>query len=139
MVVEQATCGKGLAENAALPWKLGELAAAMGDVLEAHIPSLDLTDEDSRKEHDVYQRLSSEFRQAAAQMEAIARQMSASRDLPMGRHDMAAVGSEAVLRSFERFVQSEQDMLTMLERKVEADHQMLATMQTGTRETGLDR
>ena len=132
MVVEQATCGKGLAENATLPWKLGELAAAMGDVLEAHIPSLDLTDEDSRKEHDVYQRLSSEFRQAAAQMEAIARQMSASRDLPMGRHDMAA-GSEAVLRSFERFVQSEQDMLTMLERKVEADQQMLATMQTGTR------
>ena len=125
---EQPTCGKGLAENAALPWKLGELAAAMGAVLETHVPSLDVTDENSRKEHDVYQRLVSEFRQAAGQMEAIARQMSASGDLPMGRHDMAVLGSEAVLRSFERFVQSEQDMLTMLQRKFEGDQQMLATM-----------
>src|SRR5687768_8886230 len=108
-MAEQPTCGKGLAENATLPWKLGELAAAMSAVLEAHIPSLDLTDENSRKEHDVYQHLVTEFRQAAAQMEAIARQMSASSDLPMGRHDMAMIASEAVLHSFERFIQSEQD------------------------------
>ena len=127
---EQPTCGKGLAENATLPWKLGELAGAMGAVLEAHIPSLDLTDENSRKEHDVYQRLAGEFRQAAAQMEAIARQMSASRDLPMGRHDVAVLGSEAFHHTFELFVQSEQDMLTMLERKLEQDRQMLATMRT---------
>ena len=125
---EQPTCGNGLAENATLPWKLGELAAAMGDVLETHIPSLDLTDENSRKEHDVYQRLVTEFRQTAAQMEAIARQMSASRDLPMGRHDTAVLSAEAVLNAFERFVQSEQDMLTMLQRKFESDQQMLATM-----------
>ena len=124
----QPTCGKGLAENATLPWKLGELAGAMGGVLEAHIPSLDLTDEDSRKEHDVYQRLASELRQAAAQMEAIARQMSASSDLPMGRHDKTVMGSEAVRHSFELFVQSEQDMLAMLGRKLEQDQQMLATM-----------
>ena len=122
------TCGKGLAENATLPWKLGELAAAMGAVLETHIPSLDLTDENSRKEHDVYQRLASEFRQTAAQMEAIARQMSASADLPMGRHDMTGLIAEPVLRSFERFVQSEQGMLTMLQGKLERDQQMLATM-----------
>ena len=129
---EQPTCGKGLAENATLPWKLGELAGAMGGVLEAHIPSLDLTDEDSRKEHDVYQRLASEFRQAAAQMEAIARQMSASADLPMGRHDTAVLTAEPALRSFERFVQSEQDVLTMLQRKLEGDQQMLATMRSAS-------
>ena len=125
---DQRTCGKGLAENATLPWKLGELATAMSAVLEAHIPSLDLTDENARKEHDVYQHLVAEFRQTAAQMEAIARQMSAAGDLPMGRHDMAVMGSEAVQHSFERFVQSEQDMLTLLQRKLEADQQMLATM-----------
>jgi len=125
---EQPTCGKGLAENSTLPWKLGELAAAMGAVLETHIPTLDLTDEDSRKEHDVYQRLASEFRQAAAQMEAIARQMSASSDLPMGRHDTAAMSGEAVQQSFERFVQSQQDMLTMLQSKLEGDQRMLAAM-----------
>ena len=125
---EQPTCGRGLAENATLPWKLGDLAAAMGAVLEAHIPTLDLTDEDSRKEHDVYQRLASEFRQAAAELEAIARQMSAASDLPMGRHDMAAMGGEAVQQSFERFVQSEQDLLTMLQNRLESDQRMLAEM-----------
>jgi hypothetical protein len=124
----QPTCGKGLAENATLPWKLGELAGAMGAVLETHIPALDLTDEDSRKEHDVYQRLASEFRQAAAQLEAIARQMSASSDLPMGRHDMAAMGGATAQQSFERFVQSEQDMVTMLQSKLEGDQRMLAAM-----------
>ena len=127
---EQPTCGKGLAENAMLPWKLGELTAAMGLVLEAHLPTLDLTDEDARKEHDVYVRLSGEFRQAAAELEAIARQMSASRDLAMGRHDMAAAG-DAMLRSFERFVQSEQDTLAMLQRNIERDQQMLAAMRAG--------
>ena len=125
------TCGKGLAENATLPWKLGELAGAMGAVLETHIPSLDLTDENSRKEHDVYQRLASELRQTAAQLEAIARQMSASSDLPMGRHDMTVLGSDAVRHSFELFVQSEQDMLTMLQSKLEADQRMLAAMKAG--------
>ncbi|HUR19918.1 MAG TPA: hypothetical protein VMZ90_03865 [Vicinamibacterales bacterium] len=128
MSEEQPTCGKGLAQNATLPWKLGELAGAMGGVLDTHIPSLDLTDENSRKEHDVYQRLASELRQAAAQLEAIARQMSAASDLPMGRHDMAMMGSEAVQRSFELFVQSERDMLTMLQVKLEEDQKMLAMM-----------
>src|SRR5687767_15777497 len=108
--MDRMTCGNGLAQNATLPWKLGELAAALGAVLEAHMPSLDLTDEDSRKEHDVYQRLASELRQTAAQAEAIARQMSAATDLPMGRHDTAVLASDEVMRSFERFVQAEQDL-----------------------------
>ena len=130
---EQQTCGKGLAENATLPWKLGELAAAMAAVLETHIPALDLTDEAARKEYDVYQRLVSEFRQAAAQMEAIARQMSASSDLPMGRHDMALMASEEVVRSFEQFVHAEQEFVTMLQRKLEGDQQMLASMRAAGR------
>ena len=125
---DQPSCGKGLAENAALPWKLGELAAAMAAVLETHIPALDLTDDDARKEHDVYQRLVSELRQTAAQMEAIARQMSASVDLPMGRHDTSAMAAEEVRHSFEQFVQAEQELLAMLQRKLEGDLQMLASM-----------
>jgi hypothetical protein len=118
---EQQTCGRGLAENAVLPAKLGELTAAMGAVLEAHIPSLDLADERSRKEHEVYQRLVADFRQAAVQLEAIARQMGGSRDLPMGRHDAAAMASPASRHSFERFVQSEQELLTVLQRGLEQD------------------
>jgi|SRR5687767_4549233 len=124
-MTDQPTCGKGLAENAALPWKLGELTAAMGAVLEAHMPALDLTDENSRKEHEVYQRLVSEFRQAAAQMEAIARQMSASRDLPMGPHDMTLMASEEVKQTFQHFVQAERDLVAILQRKLEEDRQKL--------------
>jgi hypothetical protein len=125
---EQQTCGRGLAENAVLPATLSELTAAMGAVLEAHIPSLDLTDERSRKEHEVYQRLVADFRQAAVEFKAIARQMAGSRDLPMGRHDEATMASPAVRHSFERFVQSEQELLTVLQRRLEQDQQMLATM-----------
>ena len=128
---EQPTCGKGLAENAALPAKLSELTAAMGAVLEAHIPLLDLTDEHSRKEHEVYQSLVGDFRQAAVQLEAIARHMGGSRDLAMGRHDEAAMASPAVGRSFERFVQLEQELLTMLQGRLEQDQQMLAAIRAG--------
>ena len=128
---EQPTCGKGLAENAALPAKVSELTAAMGAVLEAHIPSLELTDERSRKEHEVYQRLVGDFRQAAVQLEAIARQMGESRHLPMGRHDEAAMASPDVRRSFERFVQLEQELVALLQRRLELDQQMLAAMRAG--------
>jgi hypothetical protein len=128
---EQPTCGKGLAENASLPAKLGELTAAMGAVLEAHLPSLDLTDERSRKEQEVYQRLVRDARQAAAQLDAIARQMGESRDLPMGRHDEAALAAPAARRSFERLVQVEQELLALLQRRLEQNQQMLAAMRGG--------
>ena len=39
---EQQTCGKGLASNASLPDKLGALTGAVADILEAHMPALDL-------------------------------------------------------------------------------------------------
>jgi hypothetical protein len=125
---EQPTCGQGLAKNAALPAKLSELTAAMGAVLDAHIPSLDLTDERSRKEQEVYQRLVGTFHQVAVRLEAIARQMDGSRDLPMGRHGEAAMASPSVLRSFERFVRSEQELLAILQGRLEEDQQMLGEM-----------
>jgi len=128
---EQPTCGKGLAENAELPAKLGELTSAVGGILEAHIPSLDLTDERSRKEREAYQRLAEDHRQAALQLAAIARKMNGSRDLPMGRHEEAALALPAVRQSFQRFVQLEQELLTMLQRRLEQDRQMLGSMADG--------
>ena len=52
MAEEAQTCGKGLAENSALPQKPSELIAALAGVLERHTKALDLTDENSRKEHE---------------------------------------------------------------------------------------
>jgi hypothetical protein len=125
---EQPTCGKGLAETAVLPAKLGELTSAVGEIMEAHIPSLDLTDERSRKEHAVYRRLVEDHRQVGLQLAAIARQMAGARDLPMGRHEEAAIASPAVRRSFQRFVLLEQELLAILERRLEQDQQMLDSM-----------
>jgi hypothetical protein len=51
-MAQPSTCGEGLAQNSLLPTKLGELAASMADVLEAHVPALDLEDENARKEHE---------------------------------------------------------------------------------------
>ena len=127
-MAEQPTCGKGLAANAVLPAKLGDVAARLGAILEAHIPSLDLTDERSRKEREVYQSLAEGCRRTSAQLEAIAQQMAESRGLPMGRHDLTAIGSPGVLHSFRSFVQSEQELLALLQSRLDEDQRMLAAM-----------
>jgi hypothetical protein len=125
---DDPTCGKGLAENAVLPAKLGELTASVADILEAHMPALDLTDERSRREYDVYRLLAGEHREASLRLEAIGQQMAAYRDLAMGRHDEKAMAASAVVESFQRFVELEQELLVLLQRRVEQDRQMLVAM-----------
>jgi hypothetical protein len=125
---EASTCGQGLAENATLPSALGAVMSAVGDVLEAHIPSLDPADERSRRERELYQRLIEDHRRAAHDLEAIARQMVGARDLPMGRHDQAAMASPAVRQTFQRFVAREGALLNLLQRRLEPDRHMLAAM-----------
>jgi hypothetical protein len=122
------TCGQGLAENAALLAKLSELTSAVGDILEAHLPSLDLTDEHSRKEHEVYRHLVEDHQRVSLQLEAIARLMAGSRDLPMGRHHEAGMASPAVSRSFQRFVRLEEELASALQRRLVQDRQILAAM-----------
>jgi len=125
---DHPTCGKGLAENAVLPAKLGELTASVADILEAHMPALDLTDERSKREYEAYRLLVEDHRQASLQLESIAKQMAGYRDLPMGRHDDKAMAASAVVESFQRFVELEQELLTLLQRRVERDRQMLVAM-----------
>jgi hypothetical protein len=135
---EQQTCGKGLAQNSALPAKLGELISAVGGILEAHIPSLDLTDQRSQREREVYQYLVDEHRQVGVLLESIARQMAEYRDLPMGQHVEKELASPVAVRSFQRFVLLEQELLTMLQQRLEQDNQMLTAMQ-GQLASGLRR
>jgi hypothetical protein len=122
---EQPTCGKGLAEHSALPAKLGELIAAMAENLEVHQKTLDLTDENARKEHTAYVKLAQEYRSIATQLQATARQMAGYRDLPMGRHDERAMAAPKVLDAFSTFVRLEQELLALLQRAVERDQKML--------------
>jgi hypothetical protein len=125
---EQQTCGRGLAEHAALPAQLAEVVEAMASNLQVHMQALELDDEAARQEHAVYLRLAEEQRQAAARLRAVAAEMADARDLPMGRHDTELLSSPEVGDALQRFVKAKQELLTRLQRMVEQDQRMLAEM-----------
>jgi hypothetical protein len=125
---DQPTCGKGLAAQSSLPAMLGDLIAAMADVLEVHQQALDLTDADARPEHRAYAALVVELRRAGGQLATIARQMIGYRDLPMGRHDEQKMGSREAVAAFEQFVKTERTLLSQLTATVGEHEAMLEQM-----------
>jgi len=126
--MEEQTCGRGLAEHSVLPAQLAEVTEAMADNLMAHMQALELDDEAARQEHAVYLRLAEEQRQAAARLRAVAGEMAAARDLPMGRHDLQTMASPEVAAAFRRSVTARQELLAVLQRMAEQDQRMLAEM-----------
>lgn len=135
MAGEDHTCGKGLAENSALPEKLSELIAAIAGVLETHMKALDLTDENSRKEHEAYAELVRKRCETADRLAATAREMAGYRDMPMGRHGMEAMAGPEPLIAFERYVRVKRELFTLLQEALTEDEKMLAMMR-GTSNTG---
>lgn len=88
---EVPTCGKGLAENSVLPRTLAELMAAMADLFDAHRHALDGKHPAARPELEAYESLASGYRKGAHQLEALDKEMSGYRELPMPKHDPAAM------------------------------------------------
>jgi hypothetical protein len=127
-MVEQPTCGQGLAEHAALPARLAEVTEAIASNLQMHMQALELDDEPARQEHAVYLRLAEEQRQAAARLRAVANEMAAARDLPMGRHDAQTMSSPEVGDAFQHLVTAKQELLALLQGMAEQDRRMLAQM-----------
>jgi hypothetical protein len=125
---DEQSCGKGLAENAALPAALGAVTAAMAHVLELHMRALDLEDPNAAKEHEAYGKLVRDQRAAAAQLQTTARAMTGYRDLPMGQHDMAVMSDARSVAAFESFVQTKAELLALLQKTKEGDERMLAAM-----------
>ena len=125
---EQPTCGQGLAAHSALPPKLGELTAAVAEVLEIHTTALDLEDENARRERDAYLKLVAEHRQTAAGLRAIGEEMAAYRDLPMARHDPSVMSSSTVADALEKLVAVEEDLLALLRERLGQDREMLGEM-----------
>ena len=119
--MEEQTCGQGLAENSVLPAQLAEVTDAMADNLMAHMQALELDDEAARQEHAVYLHLVVELRQAAGRLRAVAGEMAAARDLPMGRHDTQTMGSPEVGEAFQRFVKARQELLHLLKQMAGRD------------------
>ena len=125
---EQQTCGRGLAEHAVLPAQLAEVTEAMADNLRVHMAALELDDEPAREEHAVYLRLAEEQRQVAGRLRAIAGEMAAARDLPMGRHDAQTLSSPEVADAFRHFVKAKQELAATLQGMADEDQRMLAAM-----------
>jgi hypothetical protein len=132
-MADQQTCGQGLAEHSALPVKLGELAASLAHNLEVHMTALDLSDENARKEHAVYQRLAHHHQAIAAELQTVGQEMAEQHDLPMGKHDQAAMSFPNVTEAFEKFVTAEKELLALLQKRVGQDQSMLAQMQRDSR------
>ncbi len=124
------TCGEGLAQNSVLPGKLGELAVAIAENLEAHMRSLDVDDPNSLQEYKVYVQLANEQRETAARLLATANEMAAARDLPMGRHEFTEAMQTEALAAFEKFVHIKQELLALLQQTGETDQSLLEQMRS---------
>ena len=131
-MTQQPTCGQGLAGNAALPAGMAEVTGLLADILELHLPSLDLTDPLSRREHEVYQGLFIAYREVADRMRETAQRMAGYGDLPMGRHDLKALADKRMVETFEEFARRKQDLLTLLQESAAADAQILTAMRSAT-------
>jgi len=131
-VEQQQTCGKGLAENAVLPARLGAVTNALADVLEAHIKALDLDDEHARSEHEAYTKLVDEHRDAAARLRAVAECMAGYRDLPMGVHDDRAMTGPEPVAAFEAFIAMKEELRALLQEQDRRDQQLLVQMREAT-------
>ena len=125
---EQPTCGKGLAENAVLPATLSHLITSMANNLHVHMNALDVTDPNSQQEYDAYEKLVGHLRQVAAELQWAANEMIGSRDLPMGRHDEAAMTQPAVREAFEQLVAHKRELYVLLQETSEPDRQLLEVM-----------
>jgi hypothetical protein len=134
-VVEKAlTCGEGLAARSALPAKLAQLLAATADVLEQHMTVLDTEDEGGRQEYAAYLRLTEDHREAAAQLHAIGERMASYRDLPVAKHDEAAMSSPQTAETFARLVSVEEEIFEQLQERSRQNRLMLDQMvRTGSR------
>ncbi len=128
---EESTCGEGLAANATLPAKLGELIASVARVLETHTKALDLADDSARKEYDAYVTLVEQHGRITAELQALSDQMASYRDLPMGRHDVEAMSTSETADVFEQLVNVEQELLSLLGERLEQHRPLLDEMRGG--------
>lgn len=124
--MSEQTCGKGLAEHSVFPARFGDFLAAMAQNLEVHLIALDPADQTTQPERNAYLRLTRESRRIADELRALAAEMASYRDLPMGRHDPAALSSPPIVEAFAKFVKLERELLGLLEKSIERGQQMLA-------------
>jgi hypothetical protein len=131
---EAQTCGQGLAQHAELPLLVGELMGSVADNLNAHLPGLVSTDENSEHEKRVYEHLAARLREAAAMLHAIGTEMAGQRDMPMGEHDLEALSSGEVLDALERMTRVEAQLLARVQKALTEHQSILDGIRSDTSE-----
>ena len=121
------TCGQGLAVHSAVPAKLSELISAMAENLEAHMKALDLNDENSRQEFEVYVKVAQQHREIAGQLQETGLLMAGQRGLPMGRHDSTAMADPMVMAAFEKLVRVETELVELMQGVLETHRSMVGS------------
>lgn len=127
LVDEAPTCGIGLAQHGTIPAKIGVMLEGLAETLELHRKVLVLSDPSARQEDEVYRQLAASWLEIAELVQKAAAEMSAQRELPMGAHDQTAWSDEH-LRAFEKFVNGQSQVLSLLRVAAERDEAMLTTM-----------
>jgi uncharacterized protein YndB with AHSA1/START domain len=127
LVDDAPTCGIGVAQHAAIPARIARMFEGLAETLSLHRKMLKLDDPAARKEDEVYRDLAARWKDIAERIAAAATQMAAQRELPMGAHDESA-WTDTHLRAFEKFVQSQSQVLAILRLAAERDEEMLAGM-----------
>ena len=110
----RTTCGQGLAAHAPLVAKIGEFIAALAENLEAHLTTLDLSDQHARAEREVYVSLGQAHRSLAERLATTAAQMADQLDLPMARHDSSALHAPVVVDAYKRYIEREEELIAVL-------------------------
>jgi hypothetical protein len=121
---EEPTCGRGLAQHAELPSLVGELVGSVADNLSAHVPGLVSSDEKSMHEKQVYEHLAERLREAGAMLQAIATEMAALEEMPMGEHDLQALSSGEAIDALERMISVEARLVARI-REGLTEHQAI--------------
>jgi hypothetical protein len=134
-VTQQQTCGQGLADNSALPARMAEVTGLLADVLELHLPTLDLTDPLSRREHDVYQDLVGRYRDVAVRMREAAHRMAGFRDLPMGSHDLEKAADPRMAETFAEFIRRKRELRELLQGTEAVDSQIMSALRGAVTES----
>lgn len=130
-MTEKRTCGEAIAEQSSLPAKLATLTQRLADNLEMHVRALDLRDAEARRENAAYHTLTTAHREIADRLRATSQDMASYRDLPVSRHDAAALSAPEVSEAFGKFVTAEQDLLVLLQNRVAEDQAALREMRRG--------
>ena len=118
--------GKGLAEQAALPAKLGALMASVAENLELHMKALDLKNKDARKEYKAYGNLAREHRSIAASLQAIAGELEGYRGLATGKPNEEVLLDPKILAAFGKFVKAEMQLIASLQKRMRRDSKRLS-------------